>query len=196
MADSVTTESNGPAWARDPRRPPPSRSSQLVRWIVFLGIGALLIALLARQRSGPTVGVEAATFALPAVGAAEGTFDLASRRGNPVLIEIFASWCPTCESASPTMARAFQAKRERPVCFVGVTMDKTVGAAAKLKNDWNIPYTVAVDDGTVAKAYQVSMLPTFVVLDAEGTVRHVFTGVPDRSDVEGWLASVGAASLR
>jgi len=33
------------------------------------------------------------------------TYNLASQRGHPVLLEFFAVWCPVCQGEAPTMAR-------------------------------------------------------------------------------------------
>ncbi len=175
-------------------QPPRSeRGNRALRWFIYVGVFVLVVSLISRQKSGPEVGAEAANFVLPTTN--EGSFDLASRRGNPVLIEIFASWCASCERAMPALRAAFEAPRQKPVCFVGVSVDKTPEAARALKQAWGVPYDVAVDDGSVASSYDVSVLPTFVLLGADGTVRHVATGAPSRADIENWLAMVDAAPL-
>lgn len=166
-----------------------------LRWVLYVGIGLLLLSILARRQSGPDVGTVAENFVLPAVGAADGTFDLSTRKGSPVLIEVFASWCTNCEKANPVLAAASKIERAKDVCFVGITLDKDPAVAKKLKDDWSVPYEVAMDDGTVARGYDVSVLPTFIVLDGEGVVRHVSSGAPSADDVEQWLADVGAPAL-
>jgi hypothetical protein len=43
------------------------------------------------------------------------------------------------------------------------------------------------DDGSVAKAYAVSVLPTLLVIDEQGEIRHAVNGAPSRDQLERWL---------
>jgi hypothetical protein len=75
------------------------------------------------------------------------------------------------------------------VAFVGISLDGNSAEAARLKREWDIPYDVAVDDGTMSKNYEIEVLPTFVLVDAQGVVRHVSTGTPTSSDLDRWLTT-------
>ncbi len=165
-----------------------------LRWIlaaiVLLGIAVLMT----RKESGPPVGTPAAEFALPTVGEA-GQVRLADLKGTPVVVEVFASWCSACRVAAPTLAKAATAPRAREVRFLGVSMDKDADTAARTKRAWDIPYSVVLDDGSFARNYRVTMLPTFVLIDAEGRIRRVETGAPREATLEGWLTELGAQRL-
>lgn len=157
--------------------------------IALLGVAMLV----SRKPSGPPVGSAAREFDLPAVGGEGGRVRLSGLRGSPVVVEVFASWCSACRQAAPMLAEASRAERETPVRFVGISVDQSAETAANVKRSWDIPYTVLFDDGSVASAYGINLLPTFVLIDAEGQVRRVESGVPRASTLERWLTELGAA---
>jgi cytochrome c biogenesis protein CcmG, thiol:disulfide interchange protein DsbE len=163
-----------------------------VRYALFFAGAIALAMLLFPRRSGPELGKPAKAFDLPLVDR-DGRVALADVKGQPVLLETFASWCSACRSSAPTLAAAAQASRARPVRFIGVSVDDSPEQARRVKDAWRIPYDVALDDGgRFSKDYGVRLLPTFVLIDAEGRVRRVATGKPSPSELEGWLAEVGA----
>jgi peroxiredoxin len=170
----------------------PERSFRLFLLLVVLGVGVLIFG---RQSSGPAKDALAPDFTLPVVAGGTGRFHLADARGTPVMVEVFASWCGVCRHSAPAVAAAALAPRQREVRFVGVSVDQSADEAVGAAKAWNIPYAVAFDDGKLAKAWNVTVLPTFVLIDAEGRVRHVSAGSPSDKELETWLGEVGAARL-
>lgn len=168
-------------------------SSSFGTILIVIAIGVLAIVA-TRRRSGPDVDVPAKDFALTTVNQ-EGQFRLSEHRGNPVLVEVFASWCGACKSAAPMMSRVTQASRKRDVRFVGVSVDSSASDAKLTAQNWGIPYEVALDDGTFSKDYEITVLPTFVLIDADGNVKQVSSGVPREAELERWLGEVGAERL-
>ena len=166
-----------------------SKLSRIADVALYVGIAGLFGVLVTRGGSGPKEGARAATFALPLVSGG-GSFDLAEHRGKPVLMEVFASWCGACESAAPMVDEVYKEAAQQGVVFVGVSLDDDARAALRVKQSWPIAYPVVVDDGSVARGYAVSLLPTFVLIDSEGTVKRVSSGVPSRRTLSRWLAEL------
>ncbi|MEZ4220261.1 MAG: TlpA disulfide reductase family protein [Polyangiaceae bacterium] len=158
--------------------------------VAALGVG---LALVAKRPSGPPVGAPAADFDLASTDGTQVT--LASLRGAPVVMEVFASWCSACRRSAPMLRDAATSQRKQPVHFLGINVDDDSRLAARVKQAWQIPYPVLHDDGSVAAKYKVQVLPTFVVLDAEGNVRHVSAGSVSEEVLESWLGDLGAARL-
>ena len=140
-----------------------------------------------RHSSGPKEGSPAAAFDLPLAGR-EGRVSLAAQHGKPVLMEVFASWCGACKRSSPRLAEAFREHGDKGVTFLAVSVDEDPNAAARVKREWQLPFDVAIDDGSVSRGYGISMLPTLIYIDAQGTVRHSAAGVVSRSDIDSWLS--------
>jgi thiol-disulfide isomerase/thioredoxin len=161
--------------------------SRLIDYAIWAAIGVAFLVVLRRRSSGPEEGVIAPPINLPLV-AAEGRFRLDEQKGKTVVLEVFASWCGACRRAMPVLAEAYRSHDPNQVKFIGVSLDENAEQAAELKREWGIPFDVALDNGSVARDYDVSLLPTVVVIGKDGRVRHTETGVPTKSDVDGWLS--------
>ena len=169
--------------------PPRSKLSKAADWALYAGVAALLGVLVTRSSSGPREGTAAKPFILPLASGA-GSFNLDAQRGKPVLMEVFASWCGACEHAAPMVDEVYKAAANSGVVFVGVSVDNDLGAARRVQESWPIAYPVAVDDGRVQRAYGISLLPTFVLIDKDGTVKRVSSGVPSRRTLSRWLTEL------
>jgi thiol-disulfide isomerase/thioredoxin len=168
---------------------PRSKLSKAVDWALYVGIAGLFGMLVTRGSSGPTEGSQAKSFVLP-LASGDGSFRLAEQLGKPVLMEVFASWCGACEHAAPMVDEVYKEAQKSGVVFVGVSVDSEAQAARRVQQEWPISYPVAVDDGSVQRAYGVSLLPTFVLIDRDGKVKHTSSGVPSRRLLSRWLSEL------
>ena len=107
--------------------------------------------------------------------------------GRPHLLFFWATWCTPCKFALPEVM-AFAAARGVEV--VAVT-DEDTDTLTSFFQQFNQPFpdTVAIDPyRTAFQAYGVSGTPTFVLVDADGVVRHYHTGYSAQQglQIEGW----------
>ena len=95
-----------------------------------------------------------------------GTFDLIPLRGQPVLVMLWAEWCPPCvDSLAPFQAVADQwADR---VQFVSVlTFESTPEIAAEIVEEQGFTVPVVID--LTDSLWNQIGVPVFVLLDAKG----------------------------
>jgi thiol-disulfide isomerase/thioredoxin len=143
--------------------------------------------------SSPLVGHTAPDFTAEIV-AGEGTGDrvsISSLRGHVVLLDFWASWCPPCRESIPILGRV-AARHEGLLAYaVNVESDQTRERviAAHRALDVLIP-TLLDRDYEAQSAFEVQALPTLVLIDREGIVRHVSTGVPDEAELDETLAGL------
>jgi thiol-disulfide isomerase/thioredoxin len=157
--------------------------------VIWAALAVSVVVLLSHHRSsGPEEGSDAAMFNLPLLGA-DGRFDLASQRGKPVVMEVFASWCGTCRRATPVLSEMYRTHAGKNVTFVGVSVDESRERAEEARAAWGIPYPVALDDGSVSRGYAVSLLPTVVLIDKYGKVHRSVAGVPSKRELDEFLAT-------
>lgn len=168
---------------------PRSKLSKALDFALYAGVAGLFGVLVTRGGSGPAEGATAKPFELP-LASGSGTFRLDEHRGKPVLLEVFASWCGACEHAAPMVDEVYREAAKTGVVFVGVSVDENISAARRVQQSWPIAYPVAVDDGKVQRAYGVSLLPTFVLIDKDGIVKRVSAGVPSRRTLSRWLSEL------
>ena len=171
--------------------PPARRRSWIVTTVSYSLIAAGAVMLLTHQGGGgPPEGGAAPAFSLPAANTPERRVTLQSLHGHPVLVEVFASWCPGCRQAAPMMAELYRDHGSGRVRFVGISVDDDVNLARKTASDWRMRYPVLVDDGSFSHDYHIQALPTFIALDASGRVRHVVAGVPRKTRLDAWLRAL------
>ena len=109
---------------------------------------------------------------LPAVTVTDpkgNKLDIASLKGKPVLINLWATWCAPCVSELPTLA-ALARSKARELRVVTVSQDmKTDRVAGFLKDKAGGDLPVWLDpDTTLSAKYLLETLPTSVLYDANG----------------------------
>jgi thiol-disulfide isomerase/thioredoxin len=129
---------------------------------------------------------------LPLADGNNSQISLEQLRGQPLVVEVFAEWCSACKAMAPRLGELARANRKSPVRFLGIAVDGSEPELRALKRQWNIPYDVALGDARFSSDYAISVLPTVIVIDADGKVQHVTTGVTSSSRIDGWLSDLGA----
>lgn len=160
---------------------------ELLRYGALAACVYVLATQFMRHSSGPKEGSQAAAFDLPLAGQS-GHVSLAGQHGKPVLMEVFASWCSVCKRSAPRLIEAWRAHHNENVTFLAVSVDENPASASQAKAEWQIPFDVAIDDGSVSRAYGISMLPTLIYIDEHGTVRHSSVGAASQSELNDWIA--------
>lgn len=115
---------------------------------------------------------------------------LAPMRGQPLLVNFWATWCPPCVEELPLLNQFFKAHSGRGWQVVGLAVDQPKAVQAFLqKLPLDFPVGMAGLGGTElsrALGNPNGGLPYTVVLDREGVVRHQKVGKVSPSDLEAW----------
>ncbi len=116
------------------------------------------------------------------------TFDdevvpLSSLRGSPVLVNFFASTCVPCIEEMPALEEVHQEVGDQ-VSFLGLAMQDRPEAALELVERTGVTYRTAQDkDAAVNTSLGGTVLPTTVLLDADGEVVAVHNGELDADEL-------------
>ena len=141
---------------------------------------ALAIALIScgTDRALPgSVGTPA-----PAYGARTLSGDpveLASLRGDVVLLNVWATWCHPCREEIPALQRLHERMADSGLRLVGVSVDaggegRRVEAFAR---EFGVTYDIWLDpDDRVSDAFYTLGVPTTMLIDRAGIVRWRHTG--------------------
>ena len=129
-----------------------------------------------------------------------GDFSLASFKGGPVLVNLWASWCAPCIKELPTLQKLEEAQaKDGNLGVIAVSQDMAPKASvdAFLKSK-NISRFAAFHDPEMAlsSAISVQVMPTTILYDATGKEVWRYTGDLDWTGLEAakLLAEAGAAA--
>ena len=119
---------------------------------------------------------------------AGGTFDLTPHLNNKVImLDFWSIYCVSCVQEMPHLAK-IQEKYPKELVTVGVDLDSF--GSARVKKfvdglDFKIPYTIVVDKRRkVAALYQVSVLPTTILIDKTGKIIYYHVGYKPGDETE------------
>jgi peroxiredoxin len=98
-------------------------------------------------------------------------------RGDVVVMNLWASWCPPCRAEMPDLQRLADAYRGRRLAIVGVNEGETVERARAFAGALKIVFPIWMDDQQrYGRAYGALGLPTTVVIGSNGIVLRGFDG--------------------
>lgn len=146
-------------------------------WIWFSAVPAS--ATTGGQIPSPRQGFLAPDFTLTDVDGQ--TWTLAELRGRPVIVNLWASWCPPCRAEMPAIQQVYEANRERGliVLAVNTTYQDSTKEALQFAEEFDLTFPILLDvDGSVSRRYQLRALPTTFFIDGEGVIRTVAIGGP------------------
>jgi len=106
---------------------------------------------------------------------------LADFRGQPILINVWASWCAPCRAEMPAMQRVYEAYYEQGITILAVnaTNQDNLNNVASFVDDHNLTFPILLDTaGEVSQAYQVYSLPTSFFVDQKGIIQEIVIGGP------------------
>ncbi len=148
------------------------------RWVavgLVVGLLALLAWGLRSQASEPVEAGLAPDFSLTTF---EGeTITLSDLRGQVVIVNFWASWCPPCREEAAYLEATWRKYKDRGVVFIGVDyLDARPNALAYLE-EFDITYPNGPDLGQkIADAYHIQGVPETFYIDKQGQLRGVKIG--------------------
>ena len=148
-----------------------------------------LAAGLGRGPGGPRVGAPAPDFTLQ--GLDGNQVRLADLRGQKVVVNFWATWCPPCRSEMPDLDRVARESRGEGVVVLAVDQMESPDTVRGYLRELSLGLDPVLDErGDVAQLYRVNALPTSFFVDASGVVREVHVGPLSRATILAKLAAM------
>ena len=170
--------------APNPPNTPPWWLSRRMLVVLALVPAAMLLGLLAWAVINPTEevvsagcveGQKAPDFAVQ--GLQGDMVRLSDAQGKVVMVDFWASWCPSCREEASHLAELYEEYKARGVEFIGVAIWDYPEELLKYVEQFDLTYPNALDEsGTVAIDYGVVATPEKCFIDRSGNMVSKFVG--------------------
>lgn len=159
--------------------------------VILIVVGLIILLWTGLARKEPLTGASgvaqinrpAADFTLPLFSG--GNITLSSLRGNPVVLNFWASWCPPCREEAPTLEKIWQVYKDKDVTFIGVNIQDREADARAYIEEFGITYPNGPDiGGRITIDYGVSGIPVTFFVNREGRI------------VSRWVGAISERLLR
>ncbi|MEK7215871.1 MAG: TlpA disulfide reductase family protein [Chloroflexota bacterium] len=124
---------------------------------------------------------------------------LSELRGQMVVLNFWATWCPPCVEEMPSLERLHRKLRDRGVVVLGVSVDDDAVAYEQFLRDYHISFPNYRDPGgQIAGRYGTHMFPETYIIDPEGRVARKVIGSHrwDSPEVLFYLTQLAGNSTR
>nr|WP_243412306.1 DsbE family thiol:disulfide interchange protein [Lysobacter telluris] len=162
-----------------------SAPSKTMRWLPLASFG-LLAALLAagvwlsrnpdrEALPSPLIGKHAPAFSLPVLHESARLLSLSDLAGQPFVLNVWGSWCPSCREEHPVITRFAETKRVR---VIGYDWKDERADALRWLDQFGNPYWVVVsdEDSRYALDWGIYGAPETFLVDGKGIVRWKHVG--------------------
>jgi cytochrome c biogenesis protein CcmG/thiol:disulfide interchange protein DsbE len=127
----------------------------------------------------PREGFSAPDFTLETLDG--GQITLSELRGQVVLVNFWASWCPPCQAEMPAIESVYRSYKGLglEVLAVNTTNQDDLAAAAAFIQEFGLSFPIPLDHtGAVSASYNLHGLPSSYFIDQQGVISSVVVGGP------------------
>jgi peroxiredoxin len=117
---------------------------------------------------------------------------LSGLRGNVVLVNFWATWCPPCRKEMPDLGRLYARFAAKGFVVLAIS-DEETGKVAKFAQEQNVRYPILLDQNRkVNELFAIEGIPKSFVYDRNGKL--AATAIDMRTEKQ-FLAMLGRAGL-
>ncbi len=149
-------------------------------WFAIVAVGITMVVCAGRSAlARATIGEPAPRLVVQELDGQ--TFDLAALRGKVVIVNFWATWCPSCREEMPALNAFYQRYRAQGLEMIGVSADRHHDRGDVIKAMQSVSYPLAMLEDARDDGFHASALPTTFLIDSNGVVRAKLT--PDHVSI-------------
>lgn len=119
---------------------------------------------------------------------------LSDFRGQKILLNFWASWCPPCKSEIPDLNEFYKEHKKENVTVLSINMtyaEESKQAVHTFRDMYKINYPILLDQsGNIAKLYRIITIPTSYFIDANGIIRKRIIGPLQKENIENLIKTL------
>lgn len=102
---------------------------------------------------------------------------LSDYRGQQVMINFWATWCPPCRAEMPDMQEVYES-HDIEILAINLTETETsIGQVETFTEDFGLTFPILLDhEIEVADLYEIQPIPSSFLIDSEGRVQSIAFG--------------------
>lgn len=109
-------------------------------------------------------------------------FSLLALRGNPVIVNFWATWCAPCIAETPMLQAVYESYQVNGLRIVGIDVRESPAEVKAWQAKFGITYDLVIDrDGRLSNLYRVRGLPSTYFIGRDGIIREIVRGPLDSS---------------
>ena len=117
---------------------------------------------------------------------------LSDLRGQPVLVNLWATWCGPCRLEMPAFEERFQLHEEDGFVVLAVDFDESAEDVAAFRDEFGLTFELLLDPGAeVQQLYRNRTYPSSFFVDREGVIQVQHIGVMTEGQLDGYLEQLG-----
>jgi thiol-disulfide isomerase/thioredoxin len=150
-----------------------------VHWLRLAGAVCLTVGLEGAVGFATAEAARATAPSFELVTLAGEAYSNESLKGQPALLVFWAPWCKVCQRELPVLAQFYTTEKppQLRVLSIGFAdIRANVEAFVKTRSSTFVFPTAYDDDRWVAQAFKINATPTYVVVDAQGSIVLVHRG--------------------
>jgi peroxiredoxin len=106
-------------------------------------------------------------------------------RGQVLLVNFWATWCPPCQAELPSLINLQERTRAKGVTVLGISIDVDADAYHRFLKERNVNFlTVRDPEQKIADMYGTSGWPETYIVDRDGVLRRKIVGPIDWNSAE------------
>ncbi len=155
-----------------------TNSPSLVMWIGIAIVTVILIGTFAISGfAGASVAKKGSTVDFALNDFAGKNIKLSDYRGKPVLVNLWASWCPPCRAEMPDLINYYNSHQTQGLVLLAINSEDTADPAQQFVREKQMPFPVLFDPaGQISKVFGSNGLPSTYLIDRSGNLRFSWTG--------------------
>ena len=159
-----------------------------------LGWAVMALALLSSCSGQPILGLGDKATSFEVKSLIGGSFVFRPPlSGSPHILYFWADWCPRCEDDFRLMEKLYQRLQTEPHAprFLAIDVGQSEEHVQNFVKRMKISFPVYMDhDGKVARSYGVKGLPTYFLIDGQGSIKHIILGWADEKTLLGEIGKM------
>ena len=166
--------------------------------LILVGIAAVVLLSMGNKSNDPTqptdfssvparVQYDAPSLTLSDIQGVQHS--LSDYRGQVMLVNLWATWCPPCKAEMPNFQSYYDKHRQDGFVIVAVEDGDPTADVIAFVHEFGLTFSVWLDPTYQAtdNAFKTGNLPTSYVIDREGQVRLMWVGAISEANLEKYV---------